>query len=225
MIKARDKNGQGISEEELIGHVSLLMWGSRDAVTNAIVWTLFLLTQHPDVYQDAISETEAILKGEAPEIEQLGNLPLLENIVKESLLLFPPFPITHRVTGRERELAGYTIPVRTEIGMSIYHTNRMPELYENPKKFNPNRWNSKNPPPLLSFGMGPHGCVEFNSGWQELLIILPTLIQRFRFQPKPRIIVNGEVKVALTRCVHFSYSSCIFQNKRTTTHKKNLIKR
>jgi len=88
MIKARDKNGQGISEEELIGHVSLLMWGSRDAVTNAIVWTLFLLTQHPDVYQDAISETEAILKGEAPEIEQLGNLPLLENIVKKSLLLF-----------------------------------------------------------------------------------------------------------------------------------------
>ena len=141
MIQARDKNGKSMSEEDLVGHISLLMWGSRDAVANAIVWTLFLLTQHPSIYADVVSEVQAILKGTAPSIDKLNKMPLLESIIKESLRLFPSFPITHRVVGKERDLGGFTLPKRTEIGMSVYHTHRMPELYEDPRKFNPRRWN------------------------------------------------------------------------------------
>jgi cytochrome P450 len=199
MIRATDIHGEGISEKDLIGHVSLLMWGSRDAVANAIVWTLFLLTQHPAIYADVVSEVHGILHGTAPTIEQLNKMPFLKCIIKESLRLFPPFPITHRVTGQERELGGYKIPVRTEIGMSVYHTHRIPELYEEPEKFNPHRWNSSsdNNPHLYSFGMGPRACAGFNFGWQEMLTIIPVIIQKFRLELLPGTRVDREIKVAL----------------------------
>lgn len=199
MMQARDMHGEGISLEDLVGHVSLLMWGSRDAVANAIVWTLFLLTQHPKVYADVVAEVQGALHGTAPSIEQLKKMPFLNCIIKESLRLFPSFPITHRVVGEERELGGFKIPRRTEIGMSVYHTHRIPELYEAPERFNPERWNtsSHKNPPLLSFGMGPRACAGFNFGWQEMLTIIPTLIQKFRLELPAGATIDREIKVAL----------------------------
>lgn len=199
MIQARDGHGEGISAEDLVGHVSLLMWGSRDAVANAIVWTLFLLTQHPAIYADAVEEVQGVLHGTAPSVDQLEKMPFLNCVIKESLRLFPSFPITHRVVGQETALAGFTIPERTEIGMSVYHTHRIPELYEDPGKFSPERWNasSSNNLPLLSFGMGPRGCAGFNFGWQEMLIIIPTIIQKFRLELPAGARIDREIKVAL----------------------------
>jgi cytochrome P450 len=199
MIDARDGEDKGMTRDELVGHVSLLMWGSRDAVANAIVWTLFLLTQHQKIYADVVSEMQGVLHGDAPTLEQLDKMPLLESIIKESLRLFPPFPITHRVTGKEREIAGYTIPVRTEIGMSVYHTHRMLEIYDEPYKFKPDRWNlsAGHSLPFFSFGVGPRGCVGFNFGWQEMLTILPMILQKYRLALPNNARIDREIKVAL----------------------------
>ncbi len=198
MIQARDGHGEGISEEDLVGHVSLLMWGSRDAVANAIVWTLFLLTQHSNIYADVVDEVQGVLHGAAPSVDQLEKMPFLNSIIKESLRLFPSFPITHRVVGQETELAGFIIPKRAEIGMSVYHTHRIPELYEEPGKFKPERWhNSSYSPPLLSFGMGPRACAGFNFGWQEMLTIISVIIQNFRLALPAGAMIDREIKVAL----------------------------
>lgn len=199
IIEAKDEKGVGISSEDLIGHVSLLMWGSRDAVANAIVWTLFLLTQHPHVYKNVVDEVKEVLKGSPPQLYDLEKLPYLTNVIKESLRLFPPFPVTHRVVGKERKLKNYTLPVRTEIGMSVYHTNRISDIYPNPLRFNPERWDTSDKKylPLLSFGMGPRGCIGYNFGWQEMLTIISIIIQKFHLCLLPNKKINRNVKVAL----------------------------
>ena len=126
LLEARDEAGTALSEDELIGHAGVIFAAGHETSSNALSWTLFLLAQHPRVMADLCDELTAKLRGGAPSFEDLADLPLLDHVVKESLRLFPPAPLNHRITARDSELGDYRIPSGTEILSSIYHTHRMP---------------------------------------------------------------------------------------------------
>ena len=137
LIRARDEDdGSGFSEDELIGHVSLLLWGSRDATAYSLAWTLFLLSQHPEIAAQLADELRP-LQGNPPEIDQLSELVLLDRVIRESLRLFPPFPMTHRVAAEDTEVSGFTIPKRAEVLLSIYHTHRIPKIFFRARSIRP----------------------------------------------------------------------------------------
>jgi cytochrome P450 len=131
-----------------------------------------------------LEELDAVLHGDAPSVEQLASLPLLERVVKESLRILPPVPLNHRITAVETELGGYTIPRGTEVISSIYHTHRMPELYERPSHFLPERWEQLEPGPYgyNPFSAGPRMCIGAAFALMEIKIVLAILLQRFRFE-------------------------------------------
>jgi cytochrome P450 len=69
LIQTRDQDGSALAEDELIGHISLLLWGSRDASVYAATWTLFLLSQHPEVQANVVDELDQLLAGNLPSVE------------------------------------------------------------------------------------------------------------------------------------------------------------
>ena len=83
--------------------------------------------------------------------------------------------------------------------MSIYHTHRMPELYSEPATFRPNRWQSIKPATFeyMPFGGGPRMCPGSNLAWQELMVALAMLLQRFRFEMVDHAKVDRVVKLGL----------------------------
>ncbi|MBE9126529.1 cytochrome P450 [Coleofasciculus sp. LEGE 07092] len=87
-----------------------------------------------------LDELQSVLKGEAPTVEQLQQLPLLDRVVKESLRVLSPVPWNGRVTSQPTELGDYALPTGTEVFVSLYHTHHMSELYPDPEAFNPQRW-------------------------------------------------------------------------------------
>lgn len=200
LIHARDEDGSKLSEDELIGHISLLMWGSRDASANALVWTLFLLSQHPRILADVIDELEAEVGGQVVSINQLDRLPLLDRIIKESLRLLPPFPVIHRVATENTELAGYFLPAGTELIMSIYHTHRRSELYTHAAIFDPDRWLTIEPEVFeyMPFGGGPRMCIGTSFADVELKIVLTLLLQRYRLQVVSGTKIDRQVDVSMT---------------------------
>jgi cytochrome P450 len=58
---------------------------------------------------------ESVLHGEAPTVEQLQQLPLLERVIKESMRVLPPAPLNWRVLAQSTELGGYALPGGTEV--------------------------------------------------------------------------------------------------------------
>jgi cytochrome P450 len=189
-----------LSEDELIGHISLLLWGSRDASVYAAVWTLFLLSQHPRVQADLVDELDQVLAGNPPSVEQLDRLPLLERVINESLRLLPPFPVIHRVSAETNKLGGYVIPAGAEIVMSTYHTHRIQEIYPDPLVFNPERWLTIQPSvfEFTPFSGGPRMCIGSSFAMQELKIILALVLQRYRLEFLPGTQVDRLVHVTLT---------------------------
>jgi cytochrome P450 len=158
-----------------------------------------VLTQHPRVLADLCDELQEKLHGDAPTFEDLSELTLLDQVVKESLRLFPPAPMNHRITARDSELGDYRIPAGTEILASIYHTHRMPELYPDPLAFRPQRWAGLDPGPYAfnPFSAGPRMCIGATFALFEIKIVLALLLQRFRFELVPNQRINRRFNITM----------------------------
>ena len=200
LIKARDaETGMTLTEDELLGHVSVIFAAGHETSANALNWTLFLLSQHPQIAADLLDELEAVLQGAAPTIEQLQQLPLLERVIKESLRILPPVPWNARVTSQPTTLEGYELPTGTEVWVSIYHTHRNADIYPEPRKFNPQRWETLevdnfqyNP-----FSAGSRKCIGSGFAMMEIKIVLAMLLQKFRFQCLPQQTINRSALIVL----------------------------
>lgn len=192
LIEARDEKGVGLSEDELLGHTGVIFAAGHETSSNALTWTLFLLSQHPQVAANLLDELDGILQGAAPTVEQLQHLPLLERVIKESLRILPPVPWNGRVTSQPTELGGYPLPMGTEVFVSIYQTHHMAELYPDSETFNPDRWQSIAPTPYEynPFSAGPRTCIGAAFAMMELKIVLAMLLQRYRLQCVPRLKID-----------------------------------
>jgi cytochrome P450 len=189
LIQARDaESGLGLTEDELLGHVSLIFAAGHETCANALTWTLFLLSQHPQVAADLLDELEKALQGAAPTLEKLQQLPLLERVIKESLRILPPVPWNARVTSQPTSLGGYELPTGMEVFVSIYHTHHMPEIFPNPEKFTPQRWEHKEPTmyEYNPFSSGSRICIGAPFALMEMKIVLAMLLMQYRLQYIPQ---------------------------------------
>ncbi len=187
LIDAYDEDGAKLSDEELIGHTFSLFVAGHETTANALTWAIFLLCQHPKVLVDLLDELAGTLHGNPPTIEKLPKLPLLEGIVKETLRLLPPASIGTRITNAPCNLGGFDLPNGSNIIFSQFITHRLPELYDNPDHFQPERWATlkRSPYEYLPFSAGPHMCIGWSFAMQELKVVLATLLQQYRFSVIP----------------------------------------
>lgn len=196
LVHVYDEDGGKLSDDELIGHAFTLYVAGHETTANALTWTMYLLGQHPQCYNDLLDELDAKLHGEAPAIEQLSQLPLLEGVVKEGLRLMPPALIGLREASEECELGGFPIAKGTNIVYSQFITHRLPELYAEPDRFKPERWLTldRSPYEFLPFSAGHHMCIAASFAMQELKIVVAMMAQRYRLALLP----NAKLDTDLT---------------------------
>lgn len=182
LMRLHDEDGAAMSDTELIGHANNLFSAGHETTGNALTWTLFLLEQHPRVLADLHDELTSVLGGDAPAAEQLNRLPLLDRVVKESLRLLPPIVYAPRATAAPCEIGGYALPRGSTVMYSHYITHRIPELYPEPARFLPQRWEAYTPGTYeyIPFGAGPHMCIGATFATMEIKITLAMLLQCFR---------------------------------------------
>ncbi len=200
LVHARGEDGTSFTDEELVGHTFLLFFGGYDTTANALGWTLLLLAMHPRVLHDVQDEL-AVLQGAAPTHEQLAALPLLDAVVKESMRLLSPVAFTARTASPGATLGGHAIPERADVFISPLVTHRLPELYERPNDFLPERWmKGETPSPwaYLPFGAGPHVCVGASLAALEIRLTLAMLLQRFTLLPPDGARIDHQVQATLS---------------------------
>lgn len=195
LVHAHDDDGTQLSNEEMVGHALTLFLAGHETTSHALTFTLFLLHQHPEIHAALLDELTSVLQGEAPSVEHLSQLPLLDGVIKESLRLLSPAPIGIRVTAHECELGGYTLPKGATVFYSQLVTHRLPELYPEPNRFMTERWTTIKPTiyEYLPFAAGPHMCIGAGFATLELKVVLAMVVQRFRMALRPNHTIDLNV--------------------------------
>lgn len=198
LVQMRDDDGGALTEDELIGHINILLTAGHETTANALSWTIFLLALHPDIMIALRRELER-LDGQPVTLEALGRLALLDRVIKESMRLLPPVTIGARYLIAPTVVGGYSIPTGSEVVFSHFHTHHDPILYPDPGRFRPERWLQISPSSYeyLPFSTGPKMCIGAPFALAEIKVTLALLLRRFWFELAPDAVINRAVWVPL----------------------------
>jgi cytochrome P450 len=178
----------------------MLFAASYETTANAMTWTLFLLAQHPRVAEDLAAELGAALRGGPVGLDALERLPLLDAVLRESMRIFPPVPYAIRLVRGAGALGSLPLRDRDRVVVSHYVTHHLPELYPDPERFDPSRWQGlrRGPYEYLPFGAGPRTCIGINFANAAMKLALAAIAPRFRLSLLPGVRVDRQVAVTLS---------------------------
>ncbi len=165
----------GLSDEIIRDQMLTMLIAGHDTSTALLAWTFVLLGQHPDIYRHLLHEIDARDKP-----------PLLDQVIKESLRLYPPIHVGNRIVAEEMDFDGNKIPTGERMFYSIYLTHRDPTIWEHADEFCPERFaHGRKTPPFayVPFGGGPRSCIGSAFGQAEARLVIKRLLQTFSFEP------------------------------------------
>ncbi len=205
LLDARDDEGDGagLSDKEIRDQLVTFFLAGHETTSNALTWTFYLLSQHPEVTTKLHAELAQVLGDRLPRFEDFDSLPYAEQVVKESMRLYPPVFAIARKAIADSQIGGYVVPAGSEVVMWIYKTHHDPRWFANPEAFDPSRF--ADPDSLqqmknayLPFGLGARTCIGKTFATIEAVLILATVTQRFRLSLAPKHKVALKPRVTLT---------------------------
>ncbi len=134
LLAARyEDSGEPLEMEQLIDELMILVVAGHETTANALAWMLYLLSENP-TYIDQIVEKSSL------SIDDVVRDRLLNNVVNESMRLFPPAWISDRLTLEDDEFASYSYPKSTLVVPFIYGMHRHPDIWNKADNFKPERF-------------------------------------------------------------------------------------
>jgi cytochrome P450 len=191
LMQARDpESGQSMNDGQLVDNLLTFYLAGHETTAKALTWTLFLLSRSPQ-WAARLEEEIARVTGGAPvsaaHIEQLA---LTQQVLKESMRLYPPVPLMTRQAVADVQLGSNEVKAGTSLVMPIYAIQRHRARWQEPDAFDPERFAPAREAQIpryqyMPFGAGPRICIGMAFAQLEATAILATLLQRARFAPQP----------------------------------------
>src|SRR5215472_15220019 len=133
LIAARDaETGGGMTAKEVRDQVVTIFMAGHETTSQALSWTFYLLSQHPDVEGKLHDELAAVLAGRTPRYEDLARLRYTRMVIEETMRLFPPAHTIGRQPLGDDQVLGHRIPAGSTVLILPWLLHRKPTLWENP---------------------------------------------------------------------------------------------
>lgn len=190
LIASRDDDGGRLDDKEIHDQVITVMGAGTETVASTLTWVFYLLSQHPEIERALYEEIDTVLDGRPPNWDDLQNLSLTDRIISEALRLHAPAWLLTRLTTSETELAGLRLPEGTTVVFSPVAVARYEEAFDNPAKFDPDRWLPDRVSPLtrqafMPFGTGARKCIGDLYARTEATLGLATILSHWRVTCEP----------------------------------------
>ena len=189
LLGAETEDGKKLSAEDIQEEVDTFMFAGHDTSSSALTWAIYLLGRYPDKQKKLQEELDAIFDGDKNcdiTNDHMKELVYLDLVIKEVLRLYPPVAFIGRKTDEEVTIDGKVIPKGSEVTIFIYLIHRHPDLWDEPNKFIPERFDVENrlkrnlsPFSYIPFSAGPRNCIGQRFALQEMKIILTNFFRNF----------------------------------------------
>jgi sterol 14-demethylase len=188
-----DEDKPRFSADEITGMFISLMFAGHHTSAGTSAWTLIELMRNPGVYAEVTRELDDLYAdGQEVSFHALRQIPLLDNVVKETLRLHPPLIILMRVAQGEFEVEGggerRAIHKGDFVAASPAISNRIAEDFPDPEAFTPERYDKPREEDVvhrwtwIPFGAGRHRCVGAAFGTMQIKAIFSVLLREYDFE-------------------------------------------
>jgi cytochrome P450 len=190
LIDAQDEDGTRMTDTQLRDEAMTLYLAGHETTALTLSWVWYALAQNPRVEEKLAAEWSDVLRGRAPSVADLPRLTYTEQVITESMRLYPPVYLIGREAVENGTLGDFPIRRGTTVFMSQWVTHRDGRFFENPWEFRPERWAAGLARQLpkyayYPFGGGPRVCIGNGFAMMEAVLLLATFGQAFRFTLEP----------------------------------------
>jgi cytochrome P450 len=182
-VLCRMRDAGLVGDEEIIAHLAFVIAASFDTLSSATVSTLYYLAANPE-WQTAVRDElcDEMPDRSAMTMSDLRRCHVSEWSVKEALRLNAAAPVLWRRSVRAFEYGGYAFPHGTITGVNPMLTHLMPEIWDEPARYDPERFSpersiGRHRFAFVPFGGGAHGCLGANFAYLQLRAFLRVILE------------------------------------------------
>ncbi len=192
LLVAQDEEDKSTMTDEQVRDEALTLFlAGHETTANALTFSWYLLSQHPEKEAKLVDELNQVLKGRLPVPEDHQKLRYTEAVLAESMRLYPPAWALGRLAIEDHEISGYKIPRGSLVLVSMYVAHRDERFWQKPNEFIPERWEkisvkeASNKYIYFPFGCGVRRCIGENFAWTEAVLLLATIARKWKLQLDP----------------------------------------
>lgn len=186
LLQSKDADtGESMSSAQLNDELISLLFTGHETSSVALTFALQLIYSHPEVYKRFTNELK-LLDGKAPGPEDMKKLSYTLCIIHETLRLYPPVWNIIRLASKADITNKLSIEAGDTIFLSPYVMHRSEKFWNEPEKFNPDRFSdmkSINEFIYFPFGAGPRKCIGYQFALMSITIVLAMIGQKFILHP------------------------------------------
>ena len=210
LLAESDREGGGMTDRELRDEVVTLLVAGHETTALTLAWAMYEIAGHPEVGDALRTEVDEVLGGRPATATDIHRLPVAASVVSETLRLYPAAYLTARQAIEDVEIGGRPIKRRTLVLLCQWEQHRDQATFEDPAVFRPDRWRDGLLKELdrgayFPFGLGPRMCIGMSFANLELMLALPMIHQRYRFEltstdeprPVPIVALNPDRPIRL----------------------------
>jgi cytochrome P450 len=184
-MHATDKQGATFTDDELLDELITLIVAGFETSANTLNWVWYLLAGHPDIEDEVVEESRRTIPTVSTvNAEALADMQYTQQVLEETLRLYPPVWLFTRRSREDDELEGFDVPDDTDIYLSPFILHRTAAYWPDPERFDPGRFVegrlAKNERPYFPFSLGPRRCLGEYFSFLEMKVHLGLLLPRFR---------------------------------------------
>ena len=204
LMRARDEEtGEAMSDSLLKDESITMFFAGHETTARTMSNAWYALSKNPEVVSKLHFELKSVLDDRIPTVDDLRSLRYTLRVIKEVLRLYPPAPFYIRDAVEDDIINGCTIPKGSPVLLSPYYTHRHPDFWEDPLKFDPDRWSpekekSRHRYCYHPFASGKRVCIGNNFSLLESQILLAVLAQKFKPELKPEVDITWEMRGTLS---------------------------
>jgi len=186
LLEAADpETRRGLTDLEVRANIVTFIGAGHETTANALSWSLYLLSQAPEVRARVEAEVDAVLGPRGITPDDVPRLVYTRAVLDEAMRLYPPAPFMSRSPLRDDRIGSLKIPANSLVTIAPWVLHRHHRLWEAPEAFDPDRFLPGRRERIdrfayLPFGAGPRVCIAASFALQEALIVLAGVVQAAR---------------------------------------------
>lgn len=187
MLLRAQEAGAGMTDTQVRDEAITLFLAGHETTSNALTWTWYLLSRHPDIREEWHAEVETVVGDRPATPADLPHLPFTDAVLHEAIRLYPPAWAIGRTVLEPHTAGGYPVPAGATVVVSPWLLHRDARWFQEPAAFRPHRWPAGPDPrhAYVPFGAGPRVCIGEPFAWMEAALLLVTIGQRWSLDLAP----------------------------------------